>query len=202
MEIAWEVQEAGAGVMEKYGTPCAHVLDSIRENKVAMKDRSPPRSVPVSAASTSPCAKEPTLRQPAPGEEYRGVRSPYRDIDLVVVRENTEDLTPASSARWTRTRRASSSSPRGVERVCRFAFDYARREGRSKVTAVHKANILKFTDGLFLEVARAWRRPTDIEFEDRIVDNMAMQLVQKPHIYDAGLPTSTETSSPTSAPGW
>jgi isocitrate dehydrogenase (NAD+) len=116
-----------------------------------------------------------------------GVRSPYQGIDLVVIRENTEDLyagiermvdeDTAESVKLI-TRRAS-------ERICRFAFEYARREGRRKVTAVHKANILKFTDGLFLEVARqvAGEYP-DIEFEDRIVDNMAMQLVQKPHLYD------------------
>jgi isocitrate dehydrogenase (NAD+) len=122
-----------------------------------------------------------------PARSIEGVKSPYKDIDLVVVRENTEDLY-AGIERQVDADTAESVKliTRGAsERICRFAFEYARREGRHKVTAVHKANILKFTDGLFLEVARhvAASYP-DIEFEDRIVDNMAMQLVQKPHIYD------------------
>jgi isocitrate dehydrogenase (NAD+) len=122
-----------------------------------------------------------------PAKSLEGVRSPYKDIDLVVVRENTEDLY-AGIERMVDDDTAESIKliTRGAsERICRFAFDYAVKEGRHKVTAVHKANILKFSDGLFLECARkvATEYP-DIEFEDRIVDNMAMQLVQKPHIYD------------------
>jgi len=189
VEIEWEVQEAGAAVMEEYGTPLpTHVLDSIRANKVALKG---PITTPVGSGFRSINV---ALRQELdlyanlrPARSMEGVRSPYRDIDLVVVRENTEDLyagiermvdeDTAESVKLI-TRRAS-------ERICRFAFEYARREGRRKVTAVHKANILKFSDGLFLETARAVAREyPDIEFEDRIVDNMAMQLVQKPHIYD------------------
>ncbi len=187
--VEWDVQEAGAGVMEKYGTPLpAHVLDSIRANKVALKG---PITTPVGSGFRSINV---ALRQELdlyvnlrPARSLEGVRAPYKDIDLVVVRENTEDLyagiermvdeDTAESVKLI-TRRAS-------ERVCRFAFEYSRREGRRKVTAVHKANILKFSDGLFLETARAVARDyPDIEFEDRIVDNMAMQLVQKPHIYD------------------
>ncbi|MBC7246486.1 MAG: isocitrate/isopropylmalate dehydrogenase family protein [Actinobacteria bacterium] len=187
--VEWDVQEAGAAVMEKYGTPLpSHVLDSIRANRVALKG---PITTPVGAGFRSINV---ALRQELdlyanlrPARSLEGVRSPYRDIDLVVVRENTEDLyagiermvddDTAESVKLI-TRRAS-------ERICRFAFEYARREGRHKVTAVHKANILKFSDGLFLETARAVARDyPDIEFEDRIVDNMAMQLVQKPHIYD------------------
>ncbi|WP_287155363.1 isocitrate/isopropylmalate dehydrogenase family protein [Candidatus Solincola tengchongensis] len=189
VSIDWDVQEAGAGVMEKYGTPLpTHVLDSIRANGVALKG---PITTPVGSGFRSINV---ALRQELdlyvnlrPARSMEGVRSPYRDIDLVVVRENTEDLyagierkvdeDTAESVKLI-TRRAS-------ERICRFAFEYARREGRRKVTAVHKANILKFTDGLFLETARAVAAEyPDIEFEDRIVDNMAMQLVQKPHIYD------------------
>jgi len=189
VEIEWDVQEAGADVMEKYGTPLpTHVLDSIRDSKVAMKG---PITTPVGSGFRSINV---ALRQELdlyanlrPARSIEGVRSPYKDIDLVVVRENTEDLyagierqvdeDTAESIKLI-TRRAS-------QRICRFAFEYARREGRRKVTAVHKANILKLTDGMFLEVARqvAGDYP-DIEFEDRIVDNMAMQLVQKPHIYD------------------
>ena len=187
--VEWDIQEAGAAVMERYGTPLpTHVLDSIRVNKVALKG---PITTPVGAGFRSINV---ALRQELdlyvnlrPARSMEGVRAPYKDIDLVVVRENTEDLyagiermvdeDTAESVKLI-TRRAS-------ERVCRFAFEYARREGRRKVTAVHKANILKFSDGLFLETARAVAHDyPDIEFEDRIVDNMAMQLVQKPHIYD------------------
>ena len=188
-EIEWDKQDAGANVMEKYGTPLpTHVLDSIRDSKVAMKG---PITTPVGSGFRSINV---ALRQELdlyanlrPARSIEGVRSPYKDIDLVVVRENTEDLyagierqvdeDTAESIKLI-TRRAS-------QRICRFAFEYARREGRRKVTAVHKANILKLTDGMFLEVARQVARDyPDIEFEDRIVDNMAMQLVQKPHIYD------------------
>jgi len=189
VEITWDVQDAGAGVMEKYGTPLpTHVLDSIRTNKVAMKG---PITTPVGSGFRSinvALRKELDLyANLRPARSIEGVKSPYRDIDLVVVRENTEDLY-AGIERQVDADTAESIKliTRGAsERICRFAFEYARREGRHKVTAVHKANILKFTDGLFLEVARnvAAAYP-DIEFEDRIVDNMAMQLVQKPHIYD------------------
>ncbi len=188
-EVEWEVREAGEKVMEEYGTPLpSTVLDSIRRNGVALKG---PITTPVGSGFRSVNV---ALRQELdlyvnlrPARSMVGVRSPYQGIDLVVIRENTEDLysgiermvdeDTAESVKLI-TRRAS-------ERICRFAFEYARREGRRKVTAVHKANILKYTDGLFLEVARQVAKDyPDIEFEDRIVDNMAMQLVQKPHLYD------------------
>lgn len=187
--IEWDVQEAGADVMDKYGTPLpAHVLDSVRANKVAMKG---PITTPVGSGFRSinvALRKELDLyANLRPAKSIEGVRSPYRDIDLVVVRENTEDLYAGIERQVDEdTAESIKLITRGAsERICRFAFAYARREGRSKVTAVHKANILKFTDGLFLEVARKVAQDfPDIEFEDRIVDNMAMQLVQKPHIYD------------------
>jgi isocitrate dehydrogenase (NAD+) len=187
--IEWDVQEAGADVADKYGTPLpTHVLDSIRENKVAMKG---PITTPVGSGFRSvnvALRKELDLyANLRPARSIVGVRSPYSDIDLVVVRENTEDLY-AGIERMVDEDTAESIkliTRRASQRICRFAFDYARREGRHKVTAVHKANIMKFSDGLFLETARAVARDyPDIEFEDRIVDNMAMQLVQKPHIYD------------------
>ena len=187
--IEWDEQEAGADVMEKYGTPLpGHVLDSIRENKVAMKG---PITTPVGSGFRSinvALRKELELyANLRPARSIEGVRSPYKDIDLVVVRENTEDLY-AGIERMVDEDTAESIKliTRGAsQRICSFAFEYARREGRRKVTAVHKANILKFSDGLFLEVARQVAQDyPDIEFEDRIVDNMAMQLVQKPHIYD------------------
>ncbi len=189
VSIEWDVQEAGAGVMEKYGTPLpAHVLESIRANGVALKG---PITTPVGSGFRSINV---ALRQELdlyanlrPARSLEGVRSPYKDIDLVVVRENTEDLYAGIERRVDEDTAESVKliTRRASERICRFAFEFARREGRRKVTAVHKANILKFTDGLFLEVARAVAAEyPDIEFEDRIVDNMAMQLVQKPHIYD------------------
>jgi isocitrate dehydrogenase (NAD+) len=188
-EIEWMVMEAGADVMDKYGTPLpVPVLESIRENKVAIKG---PITTPVGSGFRSvnvALRKELGLyANLRPAKSLEGVRSPYNDIDLVVVRENTEDLY-AGIERMVDDDTAESIkliTRDASERICRFAFDYAMKEGRHKVTAVHKANILKFTDGLFLECARkvATEYP-DIEFEDRIVDNMAMQLVQKPHIYD------------------
>jgi isocitrate dehydrogenase (NAD+) len=187
--IEWDVQEAGADVMDKYGTPLPmQVLDSIRANGVAMKG---PITTPVGSGFRSinvALRKELDLyANLRPARSIEGVRSPYRDIDLVVVRENTEDLYAGIERQVDEdTAESIKLITRGAsQRICRFAFDYARREGRGKVTAVHKANILKFSDGLFLEVARQVAQDyPDIEFEDRIVDNMAMQLVQKPHIYD------------------
>jgi isocitrate dehydrogenase (NAD+) len=186
----WDVQEAGTDVMDKYGTPLPEmVLDSIRENKVGLKG---PITTPVGTGFRSVnVAIRMALDLYAnlrPARYMQGVRSRYEDIDIVAVRENTEglyagiehDVIPGEAAESIRiiTRKAS-------ERVVRFAFEYARANGRRKVTAVHKANILKATDGLFLSVARevAERYP-DIAFDDRIVDNMCMQLVQRPHEYD------------------
>jgi isocitrate dehydrogenase (NAD+) len=186
----WDVQEAGADVVDKYGTPLPEaVLDSIRENKVGLKG---PITTPVGTGFRSVNV---AIRMALdlyvnlrPARYMQGVRSRYEDIDIVAVRENTEglyagiehDVIPGEAAETIRiiTRKAS-------ERVVRFAFEYARDNGRRKVTAVHKANILKATDGLFLAVARevAERYP-DIAFEDRIVDNMCMQLVQRPYEYD------------------
>lgn len=189
--IEWDVQEAGADVMEKYGSPLPErVLQSIRANRVAIKG---PLTTPVGTGFRSVNV---ALRMELdlyanlrPARTIRGVRAPYQDqdLDLVVVRENTEDLYAGIERQVSEDRAESTKliTRRASERICRFAFGYASREGRSKVTAVHKANILKFTDGLFLKVAREVAEEfPDLEFEDRIVDNMAMQLVQKPWLYD------------------
>jgi len=187
--IEWERRDAGLDVMEKYGTPLPeNVLESVRRNRVAVKG---PITTPVGAGFRSVNV---ALRKQLdlyaclrPAKSLKGVRSRYTDIDLVIVRENTEDLyagiehmvgEDAAESIKIITRKASA-------RIVRFAFDYARTHARHKVTAVHKANIMKFSDGLFLRVARevAEEYP-DIEFEDRIVDNMCMQLVQKPELYD------------------
>lgn len=187
--IEWDVQDAGLGVMDEYGTPLPeHVLDSVRRTRVAIKG---PITTPVGKGFRSvnvALRKELDLYACLrPSRTMKGVRSRFDDIDLVVVRENTEDLyagiehmvgEDAAESIKIITRRCS-------ERIARFAFEYARTHGRRKVTAVHKANIMKCTDGLFLRVAgEVAEGYPEIEFEDRIVDNMCMQLVQKPELYD------------------
>jgi isocitrate dehydrogenase (NAD+) len=189
VRIQWIDVEAGADVMDKYGTPLPQaVIDSVRDTKVAIKG---PITTPVGSGFRSVnvgLRKELDLyANLRPAVSIPGVRSRYDDVDLVVVRENTEDLY-AGVEHMVGLDAAESIkiiTRRGSERIARFAFDYARRENRRKVTAVHKANIMKLSDGLFLQVARevAAGYP-DIEFEDRIVDNMCMQLVQKPELYD------------------
>lgn len=189
VKIAWEEAIAGEEALEKYGTPLPEeTLVSLQKNKVGLKG---PLTTPIGSGYRSiNVALRKALDLYAnlrPAKSYPGVNSPYREIDLVVVRENTEDLyagvehmvgLDAAESIKIITRRAS-------ERIVRYAFEYARQHNRRKVTAVHKANILKLSDGLFLETARsvAVQYP-EIEFEERIVDNMAMQLVQKPHLYD------------------
>jgi isocitrate dehydrogenase (NAD+) len=209
VEIEWEEQHAGLDVMEEKGTPLPpEVLESIRRNRVAIKG---PITTPVGSGFRSvnvALRKELDLYACLrPCKYYPGVRSHYDNVDLVIVRENTEDLyagiefergTPECAEVTETIERlggkrvwpGSSLSLKPIsefatERIVRFAFEYAVAHGRRKVTAVHKANIMKFTDGLFLEVARAVAKNyANIEFEDRIVDNMCMQLVQKPELYD------------------
>jgi len=186
----WEVQEAGEATIASEGTPLPErVLDSIRRNKVALKG---PITTPVGTGFRSVNVG---LRQALnlyanlrPARSMVGVPSRYDDVDLVIVRENTEDLyagiehmvgKDAAESIKIITRAAS-------ERIARFAFEYAVANGRRKVTAVHKANIMKLSDGLFLEACTtvAQGYAGRVEFEDRIVDNMCMQLVQKPDLYD------------------
>jgi isocitrate dehydrogenase (NAD+) len=207
--IDWVVVDAGVDVMEKYGTPLPdHVLESIRKTKTAIKG---PITTPVGSGFRSvnvAIRKELDLyANLRPAKSIQGVKSAFQNVDLVIVRENTEDLyagiefelgTEALakarsfladlSGKAIRDDAAIGIKPIsdfGSRRIVKFAFDYARANGRKKVTAVHKANIMKFTDGLFLEVARdVAKEYTDIEFDDRIVDNMCMQLMQKPDLYD------------------
>ena len=190
VEFEWEVQEAGEATIASEGTPLPErVLDSIRRNKVALKG---PITTPVGAGFRSVNV---ALRQALnlyanlrPARSMVGVQSRYDDVDLVIVRENTEDLyagiehmvgRDAAESIKVITRAAS-------ERIARFAFEYAVANGRRKVTAVHKANIMKLSDGLFLESCQtvAAGYAGRIEFEDRIVANMCLQLVQKPDLYD------------------
>ena len=209
VDFAWDVHEAGADVMDHYGTPLPdHVLDSIRDTHVAIKG---PITTPVGSGFRSvnvALRKELDLYACLrPCKSYAGARSRYEGVDIVIVRENTEDLYAgiefergSAEARELIELVAERSGKRirddsgisikpisvtGTERIVRFAFEHARREGRKKVTAIHKANIMKFSDGLFLQTARlvAERYP-DVAFEDRIVDNLTMQLVQRPEEYD------------------
>jgi isocitrate dehydrogenase (NAD+) len=190
VQFDWDIQEAGADVMDKYGTPLPDVvLESVRRNKVALKG---PITTPVGTGFRSVnVAIRKALDLYAnvrPARTLKGVPVCHDHVDVVVVRENTEglyagiehDVVPDQAAETIRiiTRRA-------TERIVRFAFEYARENRRGQVTAVHKANILKATDGLFLKVAREVASDyPDIAFNDRIVDNMCMQLVQRPYEYD------------------
>src|SRR5438034_6542148 len=186
----WEVVEAGEACIATHGTPLPeYVLESIRRNRVAIKG---PITTPVGSGFRSVNV---TLRQALglyanlrPARSMKGLETRYQDVAIVIVRENTEDLyagiehmvgPDAAESIKIITRAAS-------ERVARFAFDYPVANGRRKVTAVHKANIMKLSDGLFLESCRtvAGQYEGRVEFEDRIVDNMCMQLVQKPELYD------------------
>jgi isocitrate dehydrogenase (NAD+) len=206
----WDLRQAGEEVMEQYGgNPLPdETLDAIRETRVALKG---PITTPVGSGFRSVNVG---LRkgldlyaQVRPCKTYPGVRTRFEDVDLIIIRENTEDLYAGIEYEqgtadaeeliaWIeakggklRHRDAGISikpiSITGTRRIFEFAFDYARRNGRSKITAVHKANIMKFSDGLWLRVAReVAAENADIEFDDRIVDNMCMQLVQRPEEYD------------------
>ncbi|HUT33468.1 MAG TPA: isocitrate/isopropylmalate dehydrogenase family protein [Planctomycetota bacterium] len=223
--IEWETHHAGAEVAEKVGTPLPDdVVESIRRNGLALKG---PVTTPVGKGFRSVnVALRHVLDLYAcvrPCKSYPGVRSLYRDIDLVIVRENSEDLyagiefAEGSEAAREIIAACERLQPKkirpdsgvsikpisvtGSRRIVQYAFDYARRYGRRKVTAVHKANIMKHSDGLFLDVARQVAEENgvtvhrtangivtyeggEVEFDDRIVDNMCMQLVQKPELYD------------------
>ncbi len=186
----WEVVDAGEGVMAEFGTPLPdHVLESIRRNRVAIKG---PITTPIGEGFRSVNV---TLRQALglyanlrPARSMKGLDTRYQDVDLIIVRENTEDLYAGIEHRVGRDAAESIKiiTREASERIASFAFDYAVANGRHKVTAVHKANIMKLSDGLFLESCRtvAERYADRVEFEDRIVDNMCMQLVQKPTLYD------------------
>ena len=215
VKINWDPQEAGVDVMARTGTPLPEAcLESLRRTKCALKA---PITTPVGTGFRSINVH---LRQAfglyaciRPCKIYKGVRTYYSQlpVDLVIVRENTEDLyagtefekgKPETAQLIEFVNQHSKSgkvksgldetgvsikpiSVSGSERIIKCAFDYARENGRKKVTAVHKANIMKFSDGLFLECGRnVAKQYPDIEFEDRIVDNMCMQLVQKPELYD------------------
>jgi isocitrate dehydrogenase (NAD+) len=209
VEFDWDVQQAGEAAIAEFGTPLPeHVLASIRKNKVALKG---PITTPIGSGFRSVNVairlELDLFALVRPVKAYKGARNLRDDLDFVIVRENTEDLyaglefergtpdcdhmiTEISGLLKKKIRPDSGLSIKpisvsGTERIVKFAFEYARKNKRRKVTAVHKANIMKHTDGLFLAVARQVAREyPDIEFEDRIVDNMCMQLVLRPKEYD------------------
>ncbi|MEL7598448.1 MAG: isocitrate dehydrogenase (NAD(+)), partial [Clostridiaceae bacterium] len=189
VEINWEVVEAGEKVIEEHGTPLPqYVIDSIKKNKIAIKG---PVTTPVGKGFKSVNVG---LRQALdlyanvrPVKTYPGVPCRYENVDLIIVRENTEDLYAgiehnigdvAAESIKIITKKAS-------DRIVEFAFDIAEKQGRKKVTSVHKANIMKLSDGLFLRCSReVAEKHKEIEFNDMIVDAMSMRLVQDPGKYD------------------
>jgi len=209
VQFTWHMMDAGLAVLEKTGTVLPdEVIQSIRQTKVGLKG---PITTPVGKGFRSAnVALRKSLDLYAnlrPAKSYPGLRSRYENIDLIIVRENTEDLYAGiefqrGSAemdelvdfinRLSGTKLSHDAaisikyiSVLASRRITKFAFEYARANNRKKVTAVHKANIMKFSDGLFLSTAQEVAKDyPDIQFEDRIVDNMCMQLVQKPELYD------------------
>ena len=209
LSFHWELAYMGSSAQNTLGTPLPEsTLESVRRNKVALKG---PVTTPVGSGFRSvnvALRKELGLYACLrPCKTYPGAPSLYKDVDIIIVRENTEDLysgiefergTPEaarlikliSETKGETVREDSGLSMKvisetGSRRIVKFAFEYARTHHRKKVTAVHKANIMKFSDGLFLSAAREVAKEyPDIEFEDRIVDNMSMQLVRKPHQFD------------------
>ena len=209
VDIKWDIVNAGADVYEKEGTVLPdRVIDSLKKNKVGLKG---PITTPVGTGFRSVNVAMRKLFNlyacVRPCKSYQGVKSRYSNIDLVIIRENTEDLYAGiefekgkmeteelinfiKEKKDIRIRSDSGISIKpisitGSENIIRFAFEYARKNNRKKVTGVHKANIMKYSDGLFLETfKKVASEYDDIESEDRIVDNMCMQLVQKPELYD------------------
>ena len=209
VDIEWDIVNAGADVYEKEGTVLPdRVIESLKKNKVGIKG---PITTPVGTGFRSVNVAMRKLFNlyacVRPCKSYPGVKSMYNGIDLVIIRENTEDLYAGIEFKKGETdtkqlidfilekkdlsiREDSGISIKpisitGSENIIRFAFEYARKNNRKKVTGVHKANIMKYSDGLFLDVfKKVASEYGDIESEDRIVDNMCMQLVQKPELYD------------------
>jgi isocitrate dehydrogenase (NAD+) len=205
----WDTVIIGSQAQDKFGTPLPdHALQSIRKNKVAIKG---PVTTPIGTGFRSVnVALRQTLDLYAclrPYKVYPGINTPFKDVDIVVVRENTEDLYAGIEfardgsgirqllelvleATGKEIKKDSAVSLKVISetasrRIVKFAFEYARQNGRKKVTAVHKANILKFSDGLFLDTAREIAGEyNDVEFGDMLVDATCMELVRKPHIFD------------------
>ncbi len=205
--IEWEIQHAGVDVMEKKGTPLPdEVLESIRRNKVALKG---PITTPIGTGFRSVnVALRHALNLYAcvrPCKSYPGVRSRYSDVDITLIRENTEDLyagvefdkgtpeankiiqmAPTGKIREDSAISIKAISRQGSEKIIRYAFEYAKKNGKRKVTAVAKANIMKFTDGLFYRVGREIAKEYEgiIDYEEVLVDAICMKLVQRPENFE------------------
>lgn len=209
VEFEWDTAIIGSQAQDKYGTPLPNqALDSIRRNKVAFKG---PVTTPVGSGFRSVNV---ALRQildlyacVRPYKVYPGMNTPFKDVNIVVVRENTEDLycgiefakgdstterlrdfirdTVSKELREDSAVSLKVISQMASRRIVKFAFEYARYNSRKKVTAIHKANILKFSDGLFLDIAREVAKEyNDIEFDDMLLDTACMELVRKPQLFD------------------
>ena len=209
VKFDWEIGEAGAGVIEKYGTPLPdQVLESIRKNKVAIKG---PVTTPIGTGFRSVnVALRKALDLYAcvrPCKTYAGAPTPFKDVDIVIIRENTEDLYAGvefekgteetadliayiNGKKGNVIKQDSGISIKmitesGTRRIVKYAFEYARKYGRKKVTITQKANIMKYSDGLFLAVAREVAKGyPDIEMNEALIDNLCMQLVRRPQEYD------------------
>jgi isocitrate dehydrogenase (NAD+) len=191
VRVAWEFQEAGIPAIEKFKDPLPQqVLDSIARNKVALKG---PLTTPIGTGFRSvnvALRKEFDLYiNLRPSKSFVGVKSRFTDIDLIVFRENIEEFYSGIEHYIDAQKSAAETigvvTRTGSDRIVRAAFEYARKHKRKKVTIVHKANILKYTSGLFLDVGKKVAQEyADIQCNDRIIDNMAMQLVINPHQFD------------------
>ncbi len=188
-KIHWQLVEAGAEVVAKYGSPVPdHVLNSVRTNRVALKG---PITTPIGEGFQSANV---TLRKALdlyacvrPVKSVPGVETPFRDVNLIVVRENTEGLYSGLEHRIAPgiVESLKIVTERACTRISRFAFELAERMGRKKIHAIHKANIMKLADGLFLECSRKVAREyAEIEYKEMIIDNCAMQLVKNPRQFD------------------
>jgi len=189
VKVNWDIQEAGAKALENCGNPLPDaVIQSVLKNRVALKG---PVTTPIGTGFRSinvALRKELGLyANLRPVKSLPGIETPFKDVDLVVVRENTEDLYAGIE------RKIDADQAEAIKLITReaskkigfFSFDYAKKLGRKKVTAVHKANILKYSDGLFLESIRKIRQEfPEIEYEEMIIDNLCMQLVQRPQYFD------------------
>lgn len=189
LPLEWEEVEAGGEVMVKYGTPLPeHVFHSIRRNGVALKG---PITTPIgggfASANVAIRQKLDLFANVRPAKSIPAIKTRYENVDIVVIRENTEDLysglehivVPGVVESLKVITEAASL------RIARFAFNYAEKNGRRKVTAVHKANIMKLSDGLFLECCRrAAKEFPEIQYNEIIVDNLCMQLVRDPCQFD------------------
>ncbi len=197
VEVKWDVEEAGSNAIEKYKDPLPQaVIDSITRTRVALKG---PLTTPIGTGFRSvnvALRKEFELYSNLrPAKSIPGIKSRYENIDMIIVRENTEEFYSGIEHYVDAKRSAAETigivTRTGSERIIRFAFEYAMKHGRKKVTVVHKANILKYTSGLFLDIAKNMAKEyPEIEMNDKIIDNMAMQMVINPYQFDVVVTTN------------